>query len=183
MTNEFYPPIIQVDNSGNIVKPISFQEAHSNALRHITINLFVFGAQDYKRILLQKRGKKTFRGEGKLDMSAGGHMHYLFDREGKLITPEETGYNILEKELFFNQKLPETLKLEQICTFSRDFEPDLEFTYLLGGVYPGPFSPNPEEVFEINFQDFDFVADDIKKQPEKYTRQFNLCIDAYLQHA
>ncbi len=182
MKKEFFPPIIQVDDSGHIVKPISFQEAHSNALRHITINLFIFEAQDYKRILMQRRGKKTFRGEGKLDMSAGWHMHYLFDRDGKLITPEETGYNILEKELFFNQKLSENLKLEQVYTFSRNIQPDLEFTYLLRGVYAGPFNPNSDEVFGIDFQDFDFVAKNIKQQPEKYTRQFNLCIDAYLQH-
>ena len=75
-----YPPIVQVDDLGNVVGPIMYKAAHNprKPIRHATSHVLVFETPKFERLLLQRRGGSVDK-PGAFDSSAAGHIDWIVD--------------------------------------------------------------------------------------------------------
>jgi len=169
-----YPPIIEVDDYGNIVGPINYEDAHpqdqeTGGVRHLTSNVLVFEDESCKRLLLTQRSKDISR-SSTLNISVGGHGIWL-NNEDRAQTPLETALMEMQEELFSGNSLPNGLKIDYVNSFRKDLRMnDLEYVHFYRTFFSGPFNPNAREVSRAFFEDIDFVLDDLLKNPCKYVK-------------
>ncbi len=179
---KIYPPIVIADYSGRPVGPIEFKAAHpqdksEKGVPHLVVNSFIFQDDSYKNLLVQKRGKVT--GAGKWDSSVGGHIDWII-KEKRGQTPEEAIKRELMEELFYNEQIPEELKLEKVWQGWKEIFPhNKEYIALFRGVYAGPFHLNSEEVQAVQFLDLEFILDDASSNPDYYTKDLIYLIKKY----
>ncbi len=176
-----HPPVVQVDDAGNIIGPIWFEEAHpkdknEKGIRHATANTIIYSSPDKKQVLLQLRGG-TAKKPDVWDCSAGGHIDWI-PRENRASTPEETAYQEIDEELFSGKGIPSSMTLKKAGEFPKQTRPnDPEYVYLFESVYSGLFLTNPDEVREARFFDVDFLKQDIKQNPDKYTSSLRVYLE------
>ena len=176
-----HPPIVQVDDSGNVIDPIMYKDAHNahRPVRHATSHVLVFDSPRFERVLLQKRGGSADK-PGAYDSSATGHIDWIVD-EDRPMTPEETAFKEFSEELF-HRRAPQCISLEFITTCLKHTRPaDREFNYIFRAVHPDPFHPNPNEVSEATFFGIDFLLEDIERNRLDYTDSVWHILSKYLE--
>lgn len=181
-----YPPIVQVDDSGNVLGPVSYESAHpkdetTHGIRHLSSNVFIFEDISLRNILLTERSAKISR-KGRLNVCIGGHAIWL-EQLNRAQTPLEAALSELSEEVFYNASLPEELRktLHPITTFPKDLRPnDPEYVHLFQAVYRGPFSLNPDEVSSADFRGVESVVKDVQEHPELYVKSASLYLERLL---
>ncbi|MDP2925261.1 MAG: hypothetical protein Q8N99_02720 [Nanoarchaeota archaeon] len=183
-----YPPIVQVNEFGVAVSPVSYELAHPGdgktpGIRHLTSSVFIFDDTSLSRILLTEKSYKISR-INKLNVSIEGHAIWL-KAENRGQTPLEAALSELSEEIFFNLSLPEEIRntITPVTSFSKDLRSnDLEYVHMFQGVYKGPFSLNPDKVYWSCFAEIDLVKNDVGKHPELYVRSAGLYLEKLLEN-
>ena len=158
-----------VDEHDNVIGQAPFSKCHDEKLLHRISNIFVFKDDSFQELLLTKRSKKVLA-PGRIG-TPGGHV-----RTGE--TYLESAKIELEEEVFHEQELPKEISFEVL--FKMKVDADYEhLTTVFRVVYSGPFSNFPEEVEKSFFMNINDLLKDIKKNPDKYSRSFNVKIKEY----
>jgi len=87
----------------------------------------------------------------------------------------------VQEELFYKKPLPdlEFILIEEFLKQTREF--DKEYVCFLKTHYPGPFFMNPSQMTGASFQKIDFILEEIRKNPEDYTRAIRLELPRYIE--
>ncbi len=168
-----YPDLVRVDEFGNPLGPIDFYTAHAKSgqtagVRHLSANVIVLD-ESRKRLLITRRSK-IIESSGLLSSVVGGHVDWLDDK-CQAEDPEIAAYRELQEEIFHDNLLPKEIYLERLGSLKKEVRPtDPEYTHLFQTCYNGPFYPNPEEVLDLFFQDFNTTLNNIQENPKEYTK-------------
>lgn len=179
-----YPPIVRVDELGNVLGPVWYLDAHpkdknSPGIRHSTVNGLIFEDTSFSRVLISQRGNVS--SPGKYDASFGGCIDWNI-KLNRPNSPLETAERETQEELFYKRLLPLELRLNLVGSYVKDQAPNNpEFTYLFTGVYAGPFFPDPDEVAGVKFFPFPGILDDIALNPNNYTRNLPFVLGKFLE--
>jgi isopentenyldiphosphate isomerase len=166
-----------VDENDIVVSNTSRDDCHKRGLLHRSVEVFVFKDSSLKEILIQKRGIKNEFSPEKLCGSAGGH-----------VTKGET-YHIgaireLREELF-TRGVPKTIKLRKIDKFKiNDFPRNYEIKVLYYTIYNKQFDWSRKDLLEEpKFVKIKDLIEDIKSNPERYTKAFKISFGKFLNKA
>lgn len=181
-----HPPIVRVDSQGNPIGPVWYKEAHPQktnvkGIPHAVSIALIFEDPNFEQVLTSLRGTNV-DGGGRWDYSAGGHADWII-KEARPSTPTETANKEVSEELFNNNGLPQSLRLEQISTFwIKERQNNQEYVHLFRGVHAGPYDINPEEVAAIRFNLLPDLLDQVRADTDKqtYTRTLERCLSEYL---
>jgi len=133
---------------------------HANKILHRGAAILIFKDKSHKEILLQKRSRLKKSNPGKWAY-VGGHL-----KSGE--TYLEGALRELQEEMFHNKKLPPNIHLEELFKIIK-YDNDPEHGMIYRTVCKGPFFLDPEEAEEFHFMNIDRLADDLEKNPGKYT--------------
>ena len=150
-----------VDEEDEVVGADTFSAVHRKGLRHRSTSVFIFRNPFLREVLLTMRSR-TADDPGRL-CAVGGHVSA---GEGY----EEAARKELGEEAFYRLPLPE-LSLKRAGKVRIERPENREFCTVFWVVHPGPFRGDPEEVegLPVFFQ-LEFLGKDMKKHPEKYTK-------------
>lgn len=150
-----------VDGQNRVTRQASFEECHSQGLRHRGADIFIFKDRSMTELLIQKRNPHLKAEPGKFISSASGHVE-----AGE--TYEEGALREMREELFHKKELSD-ITLVPISTYPMTDRPtNHELVRLFYAFYPGPFFPDPEEVTRLDFVNLDKLRRDMGAHPEKY---------------
>lgn len=147
---------VQVDVDNQVIGPIEKNQAHKNHILHRTISTLVFNSQ--KQLLIQLRAVDRDLYPGLYTLSATGHVDWLEDG------PEDT-------EKAAKREYLEELGKEPVNALTHQFTAELDVPghHTMTAVYftedDGPFSPNLQEVQNVEFMSID----QIRKIADKLT--------------
>lgn len=167
-----------VDEEDNIIGKEDFTKVHSKSLRHRSVQVFVFQYSDYRnksKLLVAQRSSNQETSALKFHPSAGGHVK-LGQSYLKAAIEE------VKEELFHDKdELPRGFVFHEVDRYKNDTRPtNKENTRLFITDYSGPFSPDPKEIERVFWQDPDEIWNDMKTNPEKYTKSFRNAMTEYM---
>ena len=159
--------IIAVDEFDKEIGSIEKMEAHYKGILHRAFSILVFNSNN--QLLLQKRNVKKYHSPGLWTNTCCSHP-----RNGEEL--QDAVYRRIKEEMGF------TCKLEEIFSFiyKVEFEENLfenEYDHVFIGKYDGEVVPNKEEVDDFKWADINYIKNDIKVKPEKYTYWFRTLIN------
>jgi isopentenyldiphosphate isomerase len=179
-----YPPIVQVDDSGQVLGPIRYEEAHKKSphqsgIRHATSSIFIFNNENQDRLLVTKRSHNISR-PNMLNVCVGGHAIWLSNKF-RAQTPKETAITELAGEIFYDMPVPDPFgRMSYVTGVRKDLRlNDPEYCHLFRYVHCGPFKANPEEVSDVFFEDTAKVREDVRSNPQKYVRSARFYLDNF----
>jgi 8-oxo-dGTP pyrophosphatase MutT (NUDIX family) len=150
-----------VDEDDNVIGVEPLAKVFAEGLRRRNSNILVFEQPDLRKTLVTRRSAMVKNAPLKLSLS-GGHVN-----SGE--SYETAARRELKEELFYRLDLPNGIILVEIARYV-DYNPEKkENLALFYTEFPGPFSPDPEEVAEVYWQDRHQVWEDITRNPGNYT--------------
>lgn len=179
-----YPPIVQVTNTGEVIGPVKYEDAHprdpnTQGIRHLTANILIFEDRSYDRLLLTRKGASIDRG-GVLVSCVGGNAIWIRD-ENRTQTPTEAAISELE-EVFYQMPIPSSFGLRQVTSFPKDLRVnDPEYVALFEGFSKGPFALHPVEVSEAFFKETNWILEDTVRNPQLYAKSAGLYLRKFLE--
>lgn len=147
-----------IDESGNDVGAAEKLEAHQKGLLHRAFSILVFNSKG--EILLQQRALDKYHSPGLWANTCCGHP-----RPGEPL--EQAAHRRLQEEMGFDCELKEIFSFR----YFKEFEDGLiehELDHVFEGSYDGPVRPNESEVAQHKWVTWDFLVEDLAKNPEKY---------------
>jgi isopentenyldiphosphate isomerase len=154
-----------VSEQDQVVGRVSFKAAHEKGILHRTSNVLIFDSTDLLNLLINQRSSRAETAPLKYQFSAGGHV-----LSGE--TYEQGALREMNDELFKDLELP-NISLTHVATYRNVGRPtNPEFAALHYCVYNGSFSPNPEEVESVHWDNIYEVEKMIEETPERYTKAF-----------
>ncbi|RLG20848.1 isopentenyl-diphosphate delta-isomerase [Candidatus Micrarchaeota archaeon] len=159
--------VILVDENDNQIGTGEKIEVHRKALLHRAISIIILNKDG--DMLLQKRAKSKYHAGGLWSNACCTHP-----RPGERTI--EAAHRRLKEEMGFDAEL------EELFTFKYRAELDHgltehEMDHVFMGEYNGRICPDPNEADGYSWESVKFVAEDMKKYPEKYTPWFRMIFD------
>lgn len=163
--------LVMVDIFDNKIGTISKEEAHSKGILHRAFSVFLYNDG---KILIQQRAFSKYHSGGKWANTCCSHPRtesVVADAKERLL--EEVGIkcNSLKEIYVFNY----------FSKYAEDLF-EYEIDHVLIGEYDGDFILNKEEVNDMKWVDFDSLADDMIKNPQKYATWFLICAPRVLEY-
>ncbi len=147
-------------------------EAHEKGILHRAFSVFIFNKEG--KILLQRRSLDKYHSSGLWTNTVCSHP-----RAGEKIVDavhrrlvEEMGIDADVERLFsfvYNADVGDGLR-------------EHEYDHVFIGVSNTIPKPNPEEVGDWKYMDFDALVSDVQKHPEKYTVWFRIALKEVEKH-
>ena len=170
-----YPKLVQVEDNGRPIGPITWEEAHGlcsghfqNGKLHAVVHNLIFYDLMEQQILLSLRSKNILF-PGLWSIASAGNVDWI-DEQNRAENIEETAYRELHEELFHKKELPDEIKLIRVRSFIYQAGlRDKEYCTILKGYYKGPFFPYKQEVEDAKFFDVEFLKRDLLVRPSIYT--------------
>jgi len=159
--------VVLVDKNDNEVGVEEKILAHKKGLLHRAFSIFVF--DNSKNLLIQKRSQSKYHSPGLWSNTCCSHP-----RPGEDL--ELAVHRRLKEEMGFDCELEEKF----IFYYKVKFENDLfehENDHIFVGNYQGEVFSNREEVEKYRWVSWDFLLNDIDKNPEIYTFWFKKIIN------
>jgi isopentenyl-diphosphate delta-isomerase len=149
-------------------------EAHKKGLKHFAFSIFMFNSNG--ELLLQKRAKNKYHSSGLWSNTCCSH----FTKKNDIKNRKQVAKKRLFEELGvrFNGELNEIFVFEYNAMVGQDLIEN-EFDYVFKGKLNDDeciFSINKEEVEEIKFVNIEWLKNDIKLNPDKYTEWLKLIV-------
>lgn len=156
-----------LNEDGQTIGRAPYEVVHSDSLLHRSVGILVFDKPDLETLLICERSHLQAVSPLKLHSSAAGHtklgQSYL-----------DAALDELREELFYGmEQLPSGITLVHTVTFRNESRPtNREIVQLFHAVYPGPFSPDYQEVERLFWQDCHETWQDMQKNPNRYAFTF-----------
>lgn len=159
--------VILVDENDVQIGTMEKLEAHKQARLHRAFSIFVFN--DKNQLLLQQRSKKKYHSGGLWTNTCCGHPR-----------PGEKNKEAALRRLFEEMGFKVPLEKEFKFAYKAEFENGLtenEIDHVYYGTYNNYPEPNPLEVSDWKFVDWNVVVSDIVINPQNYTVWFRICVE------
>ncbi|MBI1271963.1 isopentenyl-diphosphate Delta-isomerase [bacterium] len=145
---------------------------HRQGLLHRAVSVFLFNASG--EILMQRRARSKYHSPDLLSNSCCTHP-----LEGEYTA--EAGVRRLQEELGVAKVALQSAghAIYRLELGNGMIEHELD--HLFTGFYDGAFDPDPYEVSEVVWQDFNKVHKDIVMHPESYTAWFRILLPAVFE--
>lgn len=164
--------VILVDEYDNALGEMEKLEAHQKGLLHRAFSVFIFNSKN--QLLLQQRNPLKYHSGGLWTNTCCGHPRPNEDID-------EAAERRLEEEMGFNCHINK----EFTFLYKANFENGLtehELDHVFIGYYEAEPEPNPDEVSNWKYVDFEQVLADIKQNPQKYTFWFKYALERYKEN-
>jgi isopentenyl-diphosphate delta-isomerase len=164
--------VILVDEHDNAIGLMEKMEAHRLAKLHRAFS--VFAMNDKNEILLQRRALHKYHSGGLWTNTCCSHP-----RDGENV--EEAAKRRLMEEMGF------TCDVKRIFSFIYKAELDNDLTeheldHVLIARWNDDPNVNPDEVDSFDWQSVEWVATDMKNNPDRYTVWFKIIYDRFLNY-
>ncbi len=164
--------LILVDNFDNALGEIEKMEAHKLGVLHRAFSVFILNSKN--ELLLQKRNIEKYHSGGLWTNTCCGHPR-----------PDETVENAAFRRLFEEMGFDCSLKKHFDFIYKADFDNGLtehEFDHVFIGYFDGIPLPNPIEVEDWKFVNYDWLINDVAMFPERYTIWFRICLEKLVEN-
>lgn len=161
-----------VDESDRVIGQELKRTCHERGLRHRGAAILVFKDSSRGELLMQYRSATKDR-DPHLWCQPGGHV-------GTGESYQAAAEREVVEEIFHGVTVPK-LTLSSLFTIRNDDPNDREFDGVFALEYPGPFSPDPEEVEKVEFFPVEKLAENVRQNPKHYTATFRLVFQEYLR--
>lgn len=164
--------VILVDEHDNALGLMEKMEAHRLAKLHRAFS--VFAMNDKNEILLQRRALHKYHSGGLWTNTCCSHP-----RDGESV--EEAARRRLMEEMGF------TCDVKRIFSFIYKAELDNDLTeheldHVLIARWNDDPDVNPDEVDSFDWKSVEWVANDMKNNPDRYTEWFKIIYDRFLNY-
>lgn len=147
-------------------------EAHEKGILHRAISVFIFNTEG--KMLLQRRAYVKYHSAGLWSNTACSHPRTTEK-------PTEAAHRRLMEEMGFDCEMEEAFSFTYKANVG-DGLTEHEFDHVFIGYSDTEPSPDPEEVSEWKYVDFDWLMNDIEENPEDYTVWFKIALKEVRQH-
>lgn len=159
--------VIMVDSSDNPLGNMEKMAAHRTGTLHRAFSVFVFNSKG--QLLLQKRARTKYH-------SAGLWTNTCCSHPG----PADDMGTIIHRRLIYEMGIDARLAFSHKFIYRTVLDNGLiehELDHVYTGYSDERPSPNPAEVEEWKYADIEWIREDLKQSPEKYTKWFRLIIE------
>ncbi len=163
--------VILVDEYDHALGSMEKMQVHIEGLLHRAFSVFIFNSDN--QLLLQKRNVKKYHSGGLWTNTCCGHPR-----------PDENvqsaAFRRLGEEMGFTCELFKQFDF----IYEADFENGLtehEFDHVFTGAYEDFPKPDPEEVEDWKYVDWDWLLKDVVENPENYTFWFRICLEKFIE--
>ena len=154
--------IILVDREGRQVGVGEKLHVHKKGLLHRAFSIFVFhNVGGVIEVLLQKRAKSKYHSGGLWSNTCCSHP-----RVGETVL--EAAHRRLKEEMGFDCPLEENFCFTYEACFGEGLT-EHEYDHVLCGTYSEVVSIDPNEVSSYRWVSWDFLLEDVVRNPESYT--------------
>ena len=158
--------VILVDKNDNQIGTEEKLSAHKAGKLHRAFSIFVFNKK--KELLIHKRASEKYHSGGLWTNTCCSHP-----RVGEQL--EVAVHRRLEEELGFDTELEK--KFHFIYKAQVGDLTEHEFDHVFFGQFDGKFTPNPEEVEEVEWVSYENLVYDMDEHPEIYTEWFKIIME------
>lgn len=165
-----YESVVLVDKHDRVVGMMEKLKAHQLGLLHRAISVFVFNSRG--EMLLQRRASNKYHSGGLWTNTCCSHP-----KEG------ETVYAAANRRLREEMGLECELENKLSFIYKASFDNGLtehEFDHVFTGATDELPKPDAKEVGEWKYVSIKEMIQDIKREPQKYTQWFRICIEQYM---
>jgi isopentenyl-diphosphate delta-isomerase len=159
--------VILVDEQDIEIGTLEKIEAHQKALLHRAFSVFVFNTKG--QILLQRRYEHKYHSGGLWTNTCCGHP-----RPGEYT--KSAAERRLNEEMGFRIELNKEFDFIYQTKFGNGLT-EHELDHVFYGKFNDAPKPNPQEVSDWKYVDWNALTDDIKNNPDQYTVWFKICVD------
>lgn len=163
--------MILVNEQDEVVGSMEKMEAHQKGILHRAFSVFIHREG---KILLQQRSLNKYHSSGLWTNTCCSHPRpdESLSNAGNRRLKEEMGIDCAVKPHFhFIYKA----QLDNGLT-------EHELDHVLFGTYDGTVHPNPDEVMDYKWMDWNELVDDIQINPQRYTAWLQILLTDYKQH-
>lgn len=166
--NEYVEEVILVDKNDVECGTMEKMEAHKNGgTLHRAFSVFIFNTKG--ELLLQKRAKHKYHSGGLWTNTCCSHP-----RPGE--TTREAGNRRLAEEMGMECKLIELFSFEYNTELNQGII-EWELDHVLLGLSDKEPQINTDEVAEYKYMPLDEIDNDLKINPQNYTKWFKICFE------
>lgn len=166
--------VVLVDTNDQEIGVAEKLEAHRKGLLHRAFSIFVFNKKN--EMLIHKRASSKYHSGGLWTNTCCSHPC-----PGE--TLEQATHRRLNEEMGFDCPLTKKFSFIYKVHIEKDALFEHELDHVFFGMYEGLVKPNPEEVEDVAWVSCDFITQDTKQHPEKYTYWFLQAIDKVLEES
>ncbi len=160
--------VVIVDRKNRKIGEIDKLIAHEKGVLHRAFSVFIFDSDG--NLILQRRAANKYHSPLLWSNTCCGHPR----------SDESFKSGALRR---LNEELGIKCKIKKFGTITYNLKVgDLiehEYNTLFYGFYDGEIKPNPDEVAEVKKVNLDFLLEDVKKNPQNYTKWFILILERY----
>lgn len=164
--------VVLVNNNDQSLGAMEKMEAHEKGIMHRAFSVFVFNSKG--EMLLQRRADEKYHSAGLWSNTACSHPR----------TAEKTddaAHRRLKEEMGFD------CELENVFSFTYkahvgDGLIEHEFDHVYIGHSDTVPKPDPDEVGDYKYVDFDWLLKDVKENPDEYTVWFKIALEEVRKH-
>ena len=156
--------VILVNEADQPIGQMEKMEAHQLGLMHRAFSVFIFNKAG--EMLLQQRALVKYHSAGLWTNACCSHP-----RPGE--KTDQAAQRRLFEELGFTTALTEIFDF----TYTAGFENGLienEYDHVFTGLNETPVNPEPSEVMNIAWRSLEWIGEDLKLHPRKYTAWFHI---------
>lgn len=139
--------------------------AHAKPRLHRAFSVFL---QNDNKLLLQRRALEKYHTGGLWANTCCSHP-----RPGEAVA-EAASRRLWEEAGIRHQNLRPVFSFPYFAKLGEDLY-EYEYDHVLLGEYDGSFSPNPEEVAELQWVEIPALMEDMHAHPERYAPWFLIC--------
>lgn len=164
--------VILVNNNDQSLGAMEKMEAHEKGILHRAISVFIFNHAG--EMLLQRRADEKYHSPGLWSNTACSHP-----RTNE--KPREAAHRRLQEEMGFDCDLDEAFSFVYKADVGQGLT-EHEYDHVFIGYSDNKPVPDPEEVGEWKYVDFDWLIQDIETSPDDYTVWFKIALDEVKKH-
>ena len=164
--------VILVDENDNEIGVEEKIKAHEDGKLHRAFSIFIFNSNG--EMLLQQRAKNKYHSGGLWTNACCSHP-----RPNEKI--EDAVHSRLMEEMGFDTELKEVFSFIYNAKFDNGLtEHELDHVFI--GRYNGEVKPNPEEADDYKWAKIEWLENDVKLHPDKYTVWFKIALPKVIKH-
>lgn len=164
--------VILVDSNDKEIGYAEKYSCHKHPTKlHRAFSVFIFNAKNQMLITKRNSDKKTWPGLWSNACCSHPRKGEKTEDGAKRRAKEELGISVLLSYLF---------KFEYSASYDKTWGEN-EVDHVFVGKFDGKIVPNKGEIEDWKFADVEELKNDIKKNPDKYTPWFKICLDRVIE--
>lgn len=163
--------VILVDKLDSALGSMEKIQAHREGLLHRAFSVFIFNSKN--QLLLQKRNAAKYHSGGLWTNTCCGHP-----RPGEEVN--QAAFRRLREEMGFDCELTKQFDFIYKAGFENGLT-EHEFDHVFTGLYDLVPRPDPSEVEEWKYVDWDWLLKDVADFSGNYTFWFRICLKKFAE--